>query len=297
MLPDIAQPQRERLFHIDFRAWFLGRLARQDLVSRFGLSDAAATRDIALYRSLAEGNLEFDQSSKVYRCSDRFRPLFNHDPRRTLVAITEGIGDDMVGTAVPHVRAEHPLRLNAPRIETVATLSRAIATKAAVRITYHSLTSGLTEREIVPHAIVDTGVRWHVRAYDRRCGRFADFVMTRIDEATALKSALQVHEDREADDQWMRFVVLDLVPHPGLSNTETVARDYQMIDGTLSVRLRAAVCGYALVHWSVDASPDHRLDPKRHHLWLRNHEALHGVENLEIAPGFEASRGSVVEIG
>ena len=110
MLPEIAQPQRERLFHIDFRAWFLGRLTRQDLTARFGLSEAAATRDIALYRSLAEGNLDFDQSSKVYRCSDRFRPLFEHEPQRTLVAITEGIGDDMVGAAVPHVRAEHPHR-------------------------------------------------------------------------------------------------------------------------------------------------------------------------------------------
>jgi hypothetical protein len=289
MLPDIAQPQRERLFHIDFRAWFLGRLTRQDLTARFGLSEAAATRDIALYRSLAEGNLDFDQSSKVYRCSDRFRPLFDHDPQRTLVAITEGIGDDMVGVAVPHVRAEHPLRLNAPRIETLATLSRAIAGRTAVRIAYHSLTSGLTEREIVPHALVDTGVRWHVRAYDRRRGRFADFVITRIDAATKIDGAPGVHEDREADDQWMRFVVLNLVPHPGLANPEPVARDYQMTDGRLSVRLRAAVCGYALVHWSVDASPNHRLDPNRHHLWLRSHEALHGVENLEIAPGFGLS--------
>jgi hypothetical protein len=286
MQPGIAQPQRERLFHIDFRAWFLGRIARQDLTSRFGLSEAAATRDIALYRSLAEGNLEFDQSAKVYRCSAGFRPLFDHDPRRTLTAICEGIGDDLAGTVVPHLRAEHPLRLNAPRIEVIAPVCRAIAGRQVLRIAYHSLSSGRTEREIVPHALVDTGVRWHVRAFDRQRQRFGDFVMTRIEQAAPAAGKVGGHEDREADDQWMRFVVLELVPHPALRNPAAIIRDYAMQDGVLSVRMRAAVCGYFLVHCSVDASPDHRLDPRRHHLWLRNLAALHGVENLGIAPGF-----------
>jgi hypothetical protein len=291
MLPDVSRPQQERLFHIDFRAWFLGRVTRQDLTTRFGLSEAAATRDIALYRSLAKGNLDFDQSTKTYRCAAGYRPLFEHDPRRSLTAISEGIGDDQVGAAVPHVRAEHPLRLNPPRVEVIAAVSRAIAGRQALRIVYQSLTSGRTTRDVLPHALVDTGVRWHVRAFDRRRDRFADFVLTRIEEAARGDAPAAEHEDREADDQWMRFVQLELMPHPGLRNPEPVARDYDMNDGILRVRLRAALCGYALVHWSVDASADHRLDPRRHHLWLRNRAALHGVENLEIAPGYDEAQG------
>ena len=287
MLQEIGQPQRERLFFIDFRAWFVGRVTRQDLTARFGLSEAAATRDIALYRSLAEGNLTFDQSSKTYLYSDRFSPLFSHEPRRTLSAIAEGIGDTDAGVGVPHVRAEHPLRLNPPRIEVIAVVSRAIAARRALDVAYHSLTSGLTRRQIVPHALVDTGVRWHVRAFDRLRARFADFVLTRIEEAAEVRGPLTAEEDREADDQWMRFVVMDLVPHPGLSRPEPIMRDYDMTDGCLRVRLRAALCGYALVHWSVDISADHRLDHRRHHLWLSNRAALHGVENLQIAPGFD----------
>ena len=287
MLPDISQAQQERLFHIDFRAWFLGWVTRQDLTTRFGLSEAAATRDIALYRSLAKANLVFDQSTKTYRCSSIFRPLFDHDPRRSLMAIAEGIGDDHVGAAIPHVRAEHPLRLNPPRVEVIAAVSRAIAGRQALRIVYQSLTSGRTEREIVPHALVDTGVRWHVRAFDRRRERFADFVLTRMEAAAEMGAPTSEHEDREADDQWMRFVQLELVPHPRLDNPGPIASDYDMVDGKLRVRLRAALCGYALVHWSVDASANNRLDPRRHHLWLQNRAALHGVENLEIAPGFD----------
>ncbi|AXQ96317.1 WYL domain-containing protein (plasmid) [Cereibacter azotoformans] len=287
MLSDVSQPQRERLFHIDFRANFRGQVSRQDLIARFGIREAAATRDLALYRALAPGNLEFDGSAKIYRRAEEFTPLFEHDPFRSLVAIAEGLGDAEVGDLSPHVRTEHPLRLNVPAVEIIATLTRAIVGGAAVRVVYHSLTSGRTVREIVPHALVDTAARWHVRAYDRRRLRFSDFVLTRIEDAESVSGATSPRERREADDQWMRMVELDLVPHPALARSEPVERDFGMTNGRLHVRLRAALCGYALVHWSVDASADHHMDPARHHLWLRNREALYGVENLGIAPGFD----------
>lgn len=285
MLDEVSQAQRERLFHIDFRAWFLGSVSRQNLIARFGIREAAATRDIALYRQLAPANLDFDSSAKLYRCAPGFAPLFPHDPGRTLTAISEGIGDDAAGEIGPHVRTEHPLRLNQPRIEVIAAVSRAIAAEGALRIAYSSLASGLSTREIVPHALVDTGTRWHARAYDRLRARFSDFVLTRIDRAEPVAGAPGPGEDREADEQWMRIVRLELVPHPGLDRPEAIARDYGMGDDGLGVRLRAAVCGYALLHWSVDATADHSLDPARHHLWLKNRAALYGVENLAIAPG------------
>jgi hypothetical protein len=49
-LSDVSQAQQERLSHIDFRLRFLGTIGRQDLVNRFGIKAAAATRDITLIR-------------------------------------------------------------------------------------------------------------------------------------------------------------------------------------------------------------------------------------------------------
>ncbi|WP_167354601.1 WYL domain-containing protein [Cereibacter johrii] len=80
------------------------------------------------------------------------------------------------------------MRLNVPAVEIIATLTRAIV-GAAVRVVYHSLTSGRTVREIVPHALVDTAARWHVRAYDCRRLRFSDFVLTRIEDAESASGA------------------------------------------------------------------------------------------------------------
>ncbi|MGF1657995.1 MAG: WYL domain-containing protein [Rubrimonas sp.] len=283
-LDEVGQAQRERLFHIDFRAWFLGAVSRGDLIRRFGVREAAATRDLALYRRLAPDNLRFDGAARLYRCAEAFRPLFEHPPERTLTAIADGLGDDAAGEIGPHVRTERPLRLSHPRIEIIAAVSRAIAESRALEIDYVSLSSGPGRRVVLPFALVDTGLRWHARGFDRRRGRFLDFVLTRIAEARLRDEGPAPGEGREDDAQWARIVDLELAPHPGLARPDAVARDLAMEGGARIVRMRAALVGYALLHWGVDATPDHRLSPDRHQLWLRNTPTLYGVENLAIAP-------------
>ena len=60
----ISQAQREHLFHIDFRLYCLGSVNRIDLVSRFGIKEAAASSDLSLYRDLAPKNIEYDTKAK-----------------------------------------------------------------------------------------------------------------------------------------------------------------------------------------------------------------------------------------
>src|SRR5689334_1540397 len=85
--------QRDRLAFIDLRARFTGEVRRQDLVSRFGIQVAAATRDLALYRDIAPLNLQYDSKGKVYVKSDQFRPIFNFSPDRVLTWLSQGFGD------------------------------------------------------------------------------------------------------------------------------------------------------------------------------------------------------------
>ena len=46
-LSELTQSQRDRLAFIELRLRFVGEFRRQDLVSRFGIQTAAATRDLA----------------------------------------------------------------------------------------------------------------------------------------------------------------------------------------------------------------------------------------------------------
>lgn len=285
---NLSHAQRERLAYIDFRLYFFGEIGRPDLTNRFGVAPAGATRDLALYREIAPQNIEFDGSSKIYRIGKDFVPLFEHAPQRVLSAIALGFGDGVNVSTQPLLPCESPAVISSPRMDVLAPICRAIHAKRPAAIRYHSMSSGESERVIVPFALVDTGLRWHVRAFDRKSGEFRDFVVTRIEAPTLLDEEPKANERPDNDIQWTRIVELDFVPHPRLSRPEIIRMDYGMKDGSIRMRVRAAVAGYMLLRWSVDASPDHNLKEEQYRLWLSDPLALYGVENAKLAPGYQA---------
>jgi len=284
----LSHAQHERLAYIDFRLYFLGELGRPDLIDRFGVAPAGATRDLALYREIAPKNIDFDGSRKVYRIGKHFAPLFEHAPQRVLSSLALGFGDGVNAAPAPLLPCESPMALSNPKMEVLAPICRAIHAKRPVDIRYHSMSSGKTQRVIVPFALVDTGLRWHVRAFDRKSGEFRDFVVTRIEAPAILDEEPKAHERPDNDIQWTRIVELDFVPHPRLARPEIIRMDYAMTDGAIRMRVRAAVAGYMLLRWSVDCSPDHRFTEEQYRLWLADPLALYGVENAKLAPGYQA---------
>lgn len=285
---NLSHAQRERLAYIDFRLYFFGEIGRPDLIERFGVAPAGATRDLALYREIAPQNITFDGSNKIYRIGQAFSPLFDHASQRVLSALALGFGDGVNGATQPLLACESPAALSNPRMNVLAPVCRAIHAKRPVAIRYHSMSSGESERVIVPFALVDTGLRWHVRAFDRKSGEFRDFVITRIEAPTLLDEEPQSNERPDNDIQWTRIVELDFVPHPRLERPEIIKMDYGMTEGSIRMRVRAAVAGYMLLRWSVDCSPDHRLKEEQYRLWLSDPLALYGVENAKLAPGYQS---------
>lgn len=284
----LSHAQRERLAYIDFRLYFLGEVGRPDLISRFGVAPAGATRDLALYREIAPKNIEFDGSSKVYRIGQQFAPLFEHAPQRVLSSLALGFGDGVNPVSQPLLPCESPTALSNPKMDVLAPICRAIHAKRPVAIRYHSMSSGKSQRVIVPFALVDTGLRWHVRAFDRKTGEFRDFVVTRIEAPALLDEEPKPNERPDNDIQWTRIVELDFVPHPRLARPEIIRMDYGMTDGAIRMRARAAVAGYMLLRWSVDCSPEHSLTEEQYRLWLADPLALYGVENAKLAPGYQS---------
>ncbi|WP_099142593.1 WYL domain-containing protein [Xenorhabdus kozodoii] len=287
-LTKLPQATRDRIAHIDFILLFKGEAVRADLIERFSISAAQVTKDFALYRKLAPGNIEYDQKLKVHKRGKPFAPLFEYDVVRTLATLSQGYGDGFTRKAKPPVACEAPYHLNKPNLFIVAKVTEAIHKGKALSMTYVSLSGGETTREIVPHTLVDNGLRWHVRAFDRKQAKFRDFVLTRIKSTRVLEASVLADAERETQDrQWNRFVELDLVPHPRITHSEAIALDYGMADGVMKVEVRAATVGYLLRQWHVDCSKEHRLDGPEYHLWLKNTPTLYGVENLNLAPGFE----------
>lgn len=286
LLSELSAAQRQRLAYIEFRAWFYGEVARKDVLERFEVATAAGTRDMALYKELAPGNVSYER--KTYRYQPGFLPLFEHEVDRVLAALTSGFGaGEPASHGVPISHAV-PARLNQPRLETLATVTRAICAGNALKLTYHSMKTGPSTREIVPHSLVDSGLRWHVRAFDRTKGHFRDLVLTRMEHLTPLAPSSHPAqlELMAADQQWCRQVTLDLVPHPAQPHAKTIEQDFGMQHGRLTVTLSAAVAGYVLRQWQVDCSADAHLKEPGFRLWLADLNQLQGVDNAVLAPGY-----------
>jgi hypothetical protein len=290
-LVNVSQAQRERLAFIEFRAYFLGEIRRADIIGRFGIATAAATRDISLYRQISNDNLALDPRTKSYLPRRGFAPIFEHPVDRVLTALTKGFGEGLGGQTKALIACEIPQSLYHPDIALLAPITQAINRRKAVKVAYSSFSSGQTKREIVPFALANNGLRWHVRAYDRLRNGFRDFVLTRISSSEFLEaSRVEDHEEQANDIEWGRIIELELVPHPKKKEQfGVIALDYGMPPDelVLKVRVRAALAGYFLRQWSVDCSKAHKLDSPEIRLWLRNSPTLYGVDSASLAPGYK----------
>jgi len=287
MLEKVGFSQKQRLAYIDFSLRFKGAIYRQALINRFEVGLSAASRDLTIYKGLAPKNLNYDTKQKRYFQTPEFKPLFEHDAKRTLTKLANDISDGFDAIGDIHFPVEAPSNLNVPDIFIVARLVQAILNNKAVSVIYTSLSSGSGARELVPHAIVDNGLRWHVRAYDRKSNSFRDFVLTRISKVTVENAS--IHSEQATQDQeWQRLISLQLVPHPqNIEHPTAIEMDYGMENSQLLLKIRAAMAGYLLRQWNVDCTERGTLSGPEYQLWLQNRFTLKGVDNLAIAPGFK----------
>lgn len=286
-LSALSAAQRLRLAFIEFRVWFYGEVARKHVLERFEIATAAGTRDLMLYKQLAPNNVSYDQ--KHYRYLPTFSPLFQHDADKVLAALTAGVSAADTGRSSETISHAAPKRLNQPALDTLATVTRAIHAGQVLSLTFLSMKKGPGKRIIVPHSLVDSGLRWHVRAFDRTKGHFRDLVLTRMEDVHALTdcSPPALQELIAADTQWNRIFTLTLIPHPSRPHPEVIAKDFGMQQGQLKVSLRGAVAGYVMRQWQVDCSPDASLRGQEIRLQLADPATLHGAGSAALAPGYQ----------
>ena len=286
-LSELSAAQRQRLAYIEFKVWFHGEVARRDVLKQFEVASAAGTRDLALYKELAPCNVVYER--KVFQYLPSFCPLFRHEVCSVLAALTRGFGAGDPPASAELLSHAVPARLNLPSLDTLATVTRAICAQQVLSLNYYSMKTGAGVREIVPHSLVGSGLRWHVRAFDRTKGHFRDLVLTRMERVAPMRSSLPVAagELASADEQWHREVTLNLVPHPAHPHAKVIARDFGMQRGKLMVTLRAAMAGYVLRQWQVDCSHDAHLKGREFRLWLSDPSQLDGIGSAPLAPGYQ----------
>ncbi|MDA8621481.1 WYL domain-containing protein [Psychrosphaera sp.] len=286
-MENLTLNEKQTYAFIDFSLFFKGHLGLKEIIDKFSLTEKTAVQYFNSYQSVLGGQLEFDEQALRYFKLDNFKPVFSHDPRKTLVKLAHQISDGFDAISQTQFPVEQPSYLNAPDIEVIARLMRAILNGNVVNIIYTSLSSGSAGRDIVPHSIVDNGLRWHVRGFDRKTNSFRDFVLTRISKVTIKSIDIAPNEYKAVDMQWQRILDLTIIPHPNnVSFSTAVEMDYGMTDGKKTLKVRAAMAGYLLRRWNVDCTQNASLNSPEYQLYLANIDSLANIPELSIAPGY-----------
>lgn len=252
-----------RYRYIEIISLWEGRLTTGHLTRCFGIGRQQASKDINLYaREIAPGNIEYDKFLKGYRPTGDFVPRVTRGTADEYLHLMTrdqqlmGVFESLPLTTAGVEQLTLPVRDVAPAV--LRPMIQAARQGLRLEVDYVSLHNPDREgRIIVPHTLVYTGFRWHVRAWCEKNRDYRDFVLSRFrGEGELLDKSSQSADD---DTHWNTSVTINVAPDPRLSaaQQEVVARDYGMENGILSLQTRATLVNYLLRLLPLDAQRMH----------------------------------------
>ena len=266
---------------IEFRLYWQGNINRRDLMETFGISIQQASIDLARYIEGRKSNLTYDKRLRTYLRGKNFKPrYFKPDAAEyfaQLQAVELGlVAEDQSWISFFPGFAATPIPARGVDPKILREVLSAIREKNALQVTYQSMSRPEpSARWIEPHALAFDGFRWHVRAFCQNDCVFKDFLLSRIVEVGDAGSATSVSS---SDDTWHTEVVLEIGPHPELSDTQrqAIQMDYGMENGRAQIAVRRALLFYALKRLGLDTGPTVR-PPNEQQIVLTNADDVFGA--------------------
>ena len=249
---------------IETIALWEGRLTTRHLCDTFGIGRQQASKDINNYlREVGPANLEYDKYLKGYKPAADFRPR-----------VTQGLADEYLHLMARNnelLNVFESLALNVANVEVLSQpvrdvkpevlrpIMQAARQQKRLDVDYVSLNNPDREgRIIVPHTLVYTGLRWHVRAWCEKNQEYRDFVLSRFRDIPEIMD--ESEHGVAGDSEWNTRVTIRIVADPRLSREqqEVVQVDYGMESGALEISTRGKLVPYALKLLHID--PKEQLD-------------------------------------
>lgn len=275
----------QRLEFIEFRLFWEGHVNRSDLMDQFGVSVNQASTDLNRYIGFAPANMVYDKSARTYVRGSAFQPQFlEPDASRYLAqlrSVAENIldrEDSWIANLPSFASAPTPVRGVDP--VTLRSVVGAIRRSEEIEIRYQSLSSPDPRwRWIAPHAIAFDGFRWHARAFCLTDECFKDFLLSRIIE---IRGSRESGTSADDDLDWNSEVVLEVAPHPELSETQAkvIALDYGMRGGSAKIKVRRALLYYALRRLGLDTDPAARRPQDQQIVLMNAPEIGHSIPSV-----------------
>ncbi len=246
----------QRIAQIELLLRWEGRLNRGRVCDLLGLSPIRASELIRLYRDQHPHWVKWDTTHKSYYATPTFYQV-GHDSDPHKPENAESLARYFALAGLPNASSASvpadTIALDAfptlaiPRPKIFAILGEAIRIHRAVEITYRSMRDPSPHQRIIePHSLVQTGHKWHVRAFCTANQQFRDYALGRVVDAKLLK---QQSERAQTDDEaWMTKVPVRLVAHPGLARPQEELIRFEYLNDTAS---RVVTCRGSLVNYFI----------------------------------------------
>lgn len=235
----------KRYYFIELMAYWEGRVNSKDLEREFGQSRQQNSADINNYKAQAPDNLVYDSSAKAYL------PTSNFFPRYISTQVEDYLRWLHTGQLLASAAQVSVASLGVPSrpvsAEVMRGLIAAIRQQRRLEVDYVSLNNpNNLGRIIAPHSFVNTGLRWHLRAWCEKSKGYRDFVLSRFRGTPELMDKT-LHT--AVDDQaWNSTATIILQPDPRLSpaKRQVLEQDYQMQNGQLHISTKGCLVQYLL---------------------------------------------------
>lgn len=166
-----------------------------------------------------------------------------------------------------------PVPLRPLAIEVLRPVLQAVRFGRLIDVEYQSMSNANPGiQRVLPHTLVFDGWRWHMRAYSYTRAEYRDLVLARIG------SVIQIAEPAApcpVDALWEQLLTVEIGPHPELSATQKIAieRDFGMLNGQLTIPVRAALLPYLLLALRI-GNDDRQRKAMTQQIVLLNREQL-----------------------
>lgn len=240
----------QRLRGIEIILYWQNRLNTSDIMNAYGISRIQASKDIKQYITSYPGNMYYSLKDRAYL---KAAPFTCH--------LSKGDVDEYIDHLSRMLKPSESMSIE--RLEPcyrqlnqhITSVLYAIKDSKGVDITYASMGNPAGNRRVIyPHALVNTGFRWHARAYCVKRQEFRDFNLGRILDSHGFLEGGVPNASTEHDELWERSIMIELRANPILTEEQQslVESEFGIKRKALFVPTRACLVGYLLQRYQID---------------------------------------------
>jgi len=252
---------QERLKAVEILLLWESQVSRPRLADIFDVHGTVLSRDMAAYADLVPDNCRYDTGARAYVVTPYARPQLTEGRFSEYEGLVgtlpwQGLRSDVELISTQQHATNIPYR-------PFSRIHSAVREGKQIRIEYRSLHHPeVHERTIRPHAFIQAGPRWHVRAYCDKAKEFRDFNIGRISRVDDPTHSLL--PEAEEDQAWGTLITLRLIAHPRLNAAQIqLVRDEYMA-GTIAMvfEVRLPVSKYLVQAYRAATDTNTQLPPE-----------------------------------